>query len=95
MHAPLETQRDTESVDDAALLTLAETAEALRCSRTTLWRLIRSGHVVAFRVGSRVRIPVSELEDYLARRRVEPMRDPDVRRRWAGTHRSSADRREA
>jgi excisionase family DNA binding protein len=61
---------ETPTLDDAALLTLDETCEALRISRVTLWRLIRTGHVVAFRVGSRVRVPASGVEEYLARHRI-------------------------
>jgi len=46
-------EEQQETSDDAAVLTLAETAETLRISRTTLWRLIRDGELTAFRFGSR------------------------------------------
>lgn len=64
------TQEHPETLGDAALLTLDETCEALRISRVTLWRLIRSGDIAAFRIGSRVKVPASGVEDYLARHRI-------------------------
>lgn len=50
------------------LLTLTETAERLRVSRTTAWRRIKRGDLGAFRDGNVLRIPESEIEAYLAAR---------------------------
>jgi excisionase family DNA binding protein len=57
--------------DEAAVLTIDEAADALRVSRSTVKRLLQQGELVGFRVGLRsVRIPVVDVERYLARRRI-------------------------
>ncbi len=70
--------------DDVVVLTLNEVASLLRVSRSTVKRLISSGQLAAFRVGSGVRVPLSAVEGYLAQVRIEPMR-PHTRG-WAATH---------
>jgi excisionase family DNA binding protein len=44
------------------LLTVKEYAEAVRCSRVLVYRLIRAGRLPVLRVGRLVRIPASALE---------------------------------
>jgi excisionase family DNA binding protein len=44
------------------LLTVKEYAEAVQCSRSLVYRLIRSGRLPVLRVGHLVRIPASALE---------------------------------
>jgi len=50
---------------DAALLTVTEVAAALRVSTMTVYRLIRSGDLPAFRVGRNYRIRREDLDAYL------------------------------
>lgn len=47
------------------VLTVGEVAEALRVSNMTVYRLIRSGELVALRIGSNYRIRERDLEAYL------------------------------
>jgi excisionase family DNA binding protein len=47
------------------LLTVGEVASALRVSNMTIYRLIRSGDITAFRVGKNYRIRQSDLDHYL------------------------------
>lgn len=44
------------------LLTVVETAQILRLSRTTIWRFCRDGRLKAFRVGHSWRIARHEVE---------------------------------
>ncbi|MFP4149201.1 MAG: helix-turn-helix domain-containing protein [Nitriliruptoraceae bacterium] len=61
------------------LLTAAEVADQLRVSTMTIYRLIRSGELPAVRVGRNYRVPVAELERYLAQQVVDPSSvDPDA-----------------
>jgi len=56
------------------LLTIAEVAEWLRVSRTTVYQLVDSGVLVAHRIGAgrgALRVSEDDLEDYLARVRQE------------------------
>ncbi len=48
-----------------SLLTVAEVADAMRVSNMTVYRLIKSGHIAAVRVGKNYRIRESELNRYL------------------------------
>lgn len=48
------------------LVTLAEAAECLACSRPHLYRLIRKGELHPVGSGRAVRVPVSELERFVA-----------------------------
>jgi excisionase family DNA binding protein len=47
------------------LLTTAEAARVLRCSRGTVYRLIDEGKLPALRVGGRLRIDAGQLERWL------------------------------
>ena len=47
------------------LLTVDETAEALAVSRSTIYRLLKSGDLVATRIGTAVRIPESSLRRFV------------------------------
>ena len=49
------------------LLTPTEARQMLRISKSTLYRLIRSGRLPSIRVGDTYRIRMSELEEYLAK----------------------------
>ena len=47
------------------LLTVDETAEALAVSRSTIYRLLKSGDLVATRIGTAVRIPESSVRHFV------------------------------
>lgn len=51
------------------LLTVAEVADVMRVSNMTVYRLIRSGELVATRVGRSYRIWEDDVRSYLLRRR--------------------------
>lgn len=58
----------TESAPaESRLLRVREVADALAVSNMTVYRLIRDGHLGAFRVGHSWRVPEAVLQDYLAR----------------------------
>lgn len=48
------------------LLLVEEVADILRCSRMTIYRLIRRGQLRAVRVGRNYRVRASDLNDFLA-----------------------------
>ena len=47
------------------LLTVDEAAEALALSRSTIYRLLKSGDLVATRIGTATRIPESSLRRFV------------------------------
>ncbi len=51
----------------AQYLTVAEVAGTLRVSTMTVYRLIKSGDLVAVRVGKSYRLATEEVDRYLAR----------------------------
>ena len=58
----------TESAGaDGRLLRVREVAQALAVSNMTVYRLIRDGHLAAFRVGHSWRVPEANLQAYLTR----------------------------
>lgn len=59
--APLSTEAEQH------LLTVAEVAEVMRVSNMTVYRLIRSGELVATRVGRSYRIWDNDVRSYLRR----------------------------
>ena len=52
-------------------LTIAEVAEAMRVSKMTVYRLVKSHAIAAVRVGRSFRVPEEAVNDYL-RRATEP-----------------------
>jgi excisionase family DNA binding protein len=50
----------------APLLTVREVADVLRVSKMTVYRLIKTGELPAFRIGKNYRIRQPELEAFLA-----------------------------
>lgn len=61
------------------VLTVDEVADVLRVSNMTVYRLIRSGELVALRIGSNYRIRERDLEAYLERTTVQTERDVEER----------------
>ena len=56
---------------DRLLFTVGEVAESLAVSRSTIYRLLRSGDLVATRIGTATRIPASSVGRFVeARTRV-------------------------
>lgn len=51
-------------------LTLAETAELLRCSKRTIHNMVVRGDLSAFKVAERILFRVSEVEAFLSKARV-------------------------
>ena len=56
-----------EFVEGRMALSYRETANALGLSERSIWTLVNSHEISAFRCGRSVRIPVSELEAFIAR----------------------------
>src|SRR5438105_3880408 len=52
-----------------SFLTAQEAADALRISKQTLYEMVNGGRMPAIRVGSQVRIPAEELQDWIERNR--------------------------
>lgn len=60
---------DTDEAVVRLALSPTEAAKALSVSRITIWRLIERGELKTFHVSARCRrIPVSEIERYIAER---------------------------
>jgi len=57
--------RAAENTMEQLLLTVDETAEALALSRSTIYRLLKSGDLVATRIGTAVRIPESSVRRFV------------------------------
>lgn len=53
--------------DAMQILTQTETAELLRISKTTLWRLRKRGEIKGFNVGSQVFFTDEEIKLYIER----------------------------
>ena len=56
-----------ESWGEPYLLSQDEVAHRLSISRTTLWRLIKSGELEAIQIGSRSFVSTTSINDFLAR----------------------------
>ena len=52
--------------DEDQLLTVVEVCDAMRVSNMTVYRLIKSGHLPAIRLGKTYRVLESEVERYLS-----------------------------
>ena len=59
---------------DDELRTISETAKHLRISERQVHRLIRSGDLIAYKVGRLWRLPTSSIGGYLSRNRYRPDR---------------------
>jgi excisionase family DNA binding protein len=63
-------------------LTVSETAEYLNTSERFVRRLIAERRIAFHHVGRHVRVALSDVEAWLATRRVEPNRVAQTRRAW-------------
>jgi excisionase family DNA binding protein len=59
-------------LDSSEVLTVQQVAEYLNCSYITVWRLLRSGQIPAFRVGSEWRLRRTDFDRWLEGQRVVP-----------------------
>jgi excisionase family DNA binding protein len=62
-------QRRSPFADDG-FLTVEEVADAMRVSKMTIYRLIKSGQLAAIQVGKNYRIRESDVDRYLSERSV-------------------------
>lgn len=60
--------------DDQADFTRSEAADRLRLSEVTVDRLLRSGELVGYHLGRRVRVRRDSVEQYLTRCRADAVR---------------------
>ena len=60
-----------EPFTEARLLTVNEVADLLRVSRMTVYRLIKTGEMSAFRVGRGYRLREEDIDSYLTERYTE------------------------
>ena len=60
-----------EPFTEARLLTVNEVADRLRVSRMTVYRLIKTGEMPAFRVGRGYRLREEDIHSYLTERYTE------------------------
>ena len=60
-----------EPFTEARLLTVNEVADLLRVSRMTVYRLIKTGDMSAFRVGRSYRLREEDIHSYLTERYTE------------------------
>ena len=63
--------------DVGPLLTRHQVAELLNVSATSIWRLVGSGELPAYKVGGQIRIATADAEHYL-KRTVPVYGDPDA-----------------
>ncbi len=57
----------TKRADGVLLLTMIEAARVLSIGRTTMYELVAAGQIDVVRIGRAVRVPVAELDDFVAR----------------------------
>lgn len=60
--------QDTDQLFDKKLMTVAETAEVLRVSRVTLWRLVREGGIKSIKIRNRRFFEKEEVEKLLGQK---------------------------
>jgi len=56
---------DHDWADTGPLLSRSEAAERLAVSKSTIYRLIRSGELPAYKVGHGIRVAQTDLENYI------------------------------
>lgn len=62
----------------APLMTPDEVAACLRVHRGTVYRLVKSGGLRAYKVSGRIRFKTEDVEDYLERSLVQPSQGQEV-----------------
>ncbi len=64
--------------DNEPLLTTRETMQYLNVSRTTLWHMVKTGAIPAYRLGGELRYKKEEIDAYILRNRVSPEEQDDA-----------------
>jgi len=54
------------------IMTVQELADFLRCNKSTIYRLIKTGQIPAFKVGSDWRITSDKVEQWLEQQHIKP-----------------------
>jgi excisionase family DNA binding protein len=67
--------KDVDAHDTAALYSVRHVADQLGVHPETVRRLIHDGRLTAVRVGRVLRVEATELNGFLARQRVKPVRN--------------------
>jgi excisionase family DNA binding protein len=57
----------TSTHDGAAVYTVAEVADQLRCSGASVYRMIATGQLQAIRIGNSLRVSARTLAEFIAR----------------------------
>ena len=78
---PRRRQRPTDDVNTCQLLTIREVCSRLQCGRTYAYSLLQQGKLRAVKLDRLTRIPLSELEEFIAHRKAEAQYD--VCERWS------------
>jgi excisionase family DNA binding protein len=63
------THERTERADGVLLLTIVEAARVLSIGRTTMYQLVGAGQIDVVHIGRAVRVPIAELQAFVARQR--------------------------
>jgi excisionase family DNA binding protein len=61
------TNARSERADGVLLLTIVEAARVLSIGRTTMYELVAAGEIDVVHIGRAVRVPVAELDVFVAR----------------------------
>ena len=69
---------------DVVLLTIPAAMHRLSNSRSSLYELMALGEIVSVKLGRSRRVPVSSIDDFVARRVAETVRDSGPARRAMG-----------
>lgn len=64
---------ETTSPEPRVLLTVEEAADQLSIGRTTMYALIKAGHIATVRVGHLRRVPTVALTEYVQRLAEQPV----------------------
>jgi excisionase family DNA binding protein len=76
-----------EPDDRTLLLTVDEAARMLRCGRTTVYQLIRTGELTTVKIGALRRVRLADVEAYVDRKVAEvPLTPYSARRTGRGAH---------
>ena len=59
--------------DIAPDYTVKELTEELRCSRSTVWRLLNKGEITGYSIGTRMNITRDSVDAYKERHRFRPV----------------------
>jgi excisionase family DNA binding protein len=78
---PRRRQRPTHDVNTCQLLTIRDVCSRLQCGRTYAYSLLQQGKLRAVKLDRLTRIPLSELDEFIAHRMAEAQYD--VCERWS------------